>query len=394
MPDHVVTVSDRLIITSGGYRELDDDKYKHLILLTDDARLVISFAGFAGILGRGNLLKETMLDWLTKVIQNTSKNGHHNINQHLNDIRDHANDYIDKLKKHRIPSTHLPLAIQISGWIGYEQFHCVIENCLNKQGVWSDQAGSGFTTRWRNYGTANFEQGNYVLFLGNDSHAKKEKELCEMLLNINENPKKIFHTSVNIIRAVAPKSDGTIGVNCSGIRMSKNDPGIEVYDDRNTEIYDVVMPNCILSKSSISATVSNMKGRKTQPKQPFRLLKLVLPKEANTTRKKVEFWFRAVERLRLLHNQQSAKLGDNPTKDQLDRFHKWQRDIFEPVSDAAHNQLNLVKAQLVEEDPDTYACGDIFSGDPFRQIKEEQKITRAWDNYIDLGDVKLFKLEE
>jgi len=57
----VVSVSDRLIATSVGYRELDDDRYKHLLLLTDDARVIITFAGFAGILGPDNHLKETMI---------------------------------------------------------------------------------------------------------------------------------------------------------------------------------------------------------------------------------------------------------------------------------------------------------------------------------------------
>jgi hypothetical protein len=47
-PEHVLSVSDRLISTSGGIKELDDDRFKHVTLQTDDARAVISFAGFAG----------------------------------------------------------------------------------------------------------------------------------------------------------------------------------------------------------------------------------------------------------------------------------------------------------------------------------------------------------
>ena len=65
-PNHVICVSDRLIFTPAGYREVDNDRYKHFLLLTDDARVIITFAGFAGILGPDEQLRETTIDWLTK----------------------------------------------------------------------------------------------------------------------------------------------------------------------------------------------------------------------------------------------------------------------------------------------------------------------------------------
>lgn len=262
-PNHVVSVSDRLIATSAGYRELDNDRYKHLLLLTDDARVIVTFAGFAGILEPDNHLKETTIDWLTQVIQNTSREGHHGIEQHITDIWRHTQDYINRLRRRGISSTDLGLAILISGWVGSEQFNCVIDNCLEKAWTWSSEARTSFKARVRNYGQARFEDGSYVAFLGNERLGMKQRALRKVLtLNaLNDGPKKIFDTSVKIIRAAAAQSKGRIGVNCSGIRISRDDPGIEAYDDRDTEIYDTIMPNCIVSQSRISFSTTNLKGR-------------------------------------------------------------------------------------------------------------------------------------
>jgi len=267
MPNHIVSVSDRLIATSGGYRELDSDRYKHLLLITDDAKVVISFAGFAGILESDNNLKKTTIDWLTHVIEHSSREGHHRINQHLTDIRDHAKDHINSLRNSRIPPTDLRLAILASRWVGSEQSICVIDNCLEKAWRWSNEARPSFKTRVRNYATANFEDGSYTAFLGNERLGMKQRALRKLLtLNaLEEEPKKIFDTSVKIIRAAATQSRGSIGVNCSGIRISRDDPGIEAYDDRNTKIYDIVMPNSIISKSRISSSVTNIKGYAIRP---------------------------------------------------------------------------------------------------------------------------------
>ena len=63
----VVAVSDRLILTQVEYKPLQADKYKHLVLSTDDALVVVSFAGFAGILS-GSQLKATTVDSITSVL--------------------------------------------------------------------------------------------------------------------------------------------------------------------------------------------------------------------------------------------------------------------------------------------------------------------------------------
>ena len=51
-----------------------------------------------------------------------------------------------------------------------------------------------------------------------------------------------------------------MGWNCSGVRITRNDPGIEAFDDRDTTKYDMVMPNCIQSTSKFSGYVANIKG--------------------------------------------------------------------------------------------------------------------------------------
>jgi len=262
MPNHVIVVSDRLIATLAGYRELDNDSYKHLLLVTDDAKVIISFAGFAGILGSDNNLKETTIDWLIQVIQRTSGEGYHRINEHLTDIRDYAQGYINSLSNNRIPPTDLHLVILASGWVGPEQFNCVFDNCLEAAWTWAREARPSFKTRIRNYGKAKFEDGSYTAFLGDERLGMKQRALRKLLIlnTLDEEPKKIFDTSVKIMRAVATQSKGSIGVNCSGVRISRDDPGIETYDDRNTEIYGVVMPNCIISKSRISFSTTNLKG--------------------------------------------------------------------------------------------------------------------------------------
>ena len=65
-PNHILTVSDRMISTPDSY----NDRFKHVTLQTDDAQAVISFAGFAGLILDGNP-QETTVDWLTGVLEDT-----------------------------------------------------------------------------------------------------------------------------------------------------------------------------------------------------------------------------------------------------------------------------------------------------------------------------------
>jgi hypothetical protein len=250
-PNHVITVSDRLIYTPSGYIELGDDRYKHLILICDNARVVTSFAGIAGIVfpsrkGK-SIVKHETIDWITKVFQETS-NKSHRIDDHLNDLRDQIQPHIDSLKqKYNLQSDTVKLAIQISGWVGASQFNCVIDNYLDIS-CRSNPTRPQFKTRHKIY-------GNEI--------SKNRSSLFDELVKISkkEKPKEIFQTSVKIIRAAAINSNGRVGMNCSGVRISRNDPGIEAFDDRDQSIWNVVMPNTVLSTSKVSGTTSNMRGR-------------------------------------------------------------------------------------------------------------------------------------
>ena len=262
-PNHVVIVSDRLVVTTGGYRELDNDRYKHLVLITDDARAVITYAGFAGILGQDNQLGKTTIDWLTDTICNTSHEGYHTIQKHMDDIRDHAQEYVDGLRAQGISLETLRLAVAAWGWIGGEQFGYVIDNCIDKWWTWADKARPCFRMRAKTYGNDRFRDGSHTAVLCNERLAMRQRALFR-LLEIkarSEQPKEIFNVSVSIIRAAAaaPESIESIGNNCSGVRISRNDPGIEEYDDRIGKNY-IVMSNFIVSQSKMSFYTGNFRG--------------------------------------------------------------------------------------------------------------------------------------
>lgn len=253
MPNHVVVVSDRLISSSG--QEVDSDRYKHFVLLTDDARAIVSFAGFAGIVGEKNTI-----DWLVDEILATCKQGHHNISKHLDDIWKHAQEYIGEFIKRGIERKDLKLAIMVSGWVDGEQFNCVIDNCLEKEWKWADEARTSFKARIRNYAEYGLEDGCAIGFLCNEQLALKQRSLLDELEVVarREEIEKVITTAVGIIRAAAPASKGTIGLNCSSIRITRDDPGIQAHDYRDITTYDV-MPDCIVSKSGISTTIRDIK---------------------------------------------------------------------------------------------------------------------------------------
>ncbi len=253
MPNHVVVVSDRLISSSG--QEVDSDRYKHFLLLTDDARAIVSFAGFAGIVGEKNTI-----DWLIDEVLATCKQGHHNIDQHLDDIWKHAQEYIDKFIKRGIEWKNLRLAIMVSGWVDTQQFNCLIDNCLDKYWTWSEEARNSFKARIRNYAEYGLKDGCAIGILGNERLALKQRALCRKLEIVarKEKIEEVIMTAVEMIRAVAPTSKGAVGLNCSSIRISRDDPGIQAHNYRNTTRYDV-MPDCIVSRSGISTTIRDIK---------------------------------------------------------------------------------------------------------------------------------------
>ena len=223
--------------------------------------MTICFAGLAGLDKSPN----QTIDWLTEVIQSTSRSGCHQIEKHLSNIALAANDYITGYIKKRVQSDALRLAIFATGWIGTKeygevQYNYIIDNCIDKHWSWAAKARPTFISRFKHWGNAKFTDGYHVAFLGNDRLALKQRALLKILGKYakEENPKKIFECSVDIIRAAAKESNGSIGNNCSGIRSSKGDLGIEVFDER-VDVNFGVMPNMIKSTSNISMSLTNTK---------------------------------------------------------------------------------------------------------------------------------------
>ena len=265
-PNHVITVSDRLLYTPSGYIELGDDRYKHLILICDNARVVTSFVGIAGIVfpsRKGeSIVKHETIEWITEVFQETSKKAH-GIDDHLNDLRGQVQPHIDNLKrKYNLQYDTVKLAIQISGWVGNSQFNCIIDNYLDTY-CCSSSTRPQFKTRHKVYGNEISNGRSNIFVIGREYLNEKNADLFVELVEISkqENPKEIFQSSVKIIRAAAIDSDGRVGMNCSVVRISRNDRWIEAFDYRDQSVWDVVMPNRILSTSKISETSSNMRGR-------------------------------------------------------------------------------------------------------------------------------------
>lgn len=387
MPNHVVIVSDRLV-TAGNGQEIDSDRYKHFVLLTDDARAIVSFAGFAGVPG-----EKTTIDWLVEVILATCRQGHHSIDQHLTDIWKHAQEYVEGFRKRGNDWKQLRLVIMVSGWVGPEQFNCVIDNCLDRYWTWSEEACSSFKTRIRNYAEYGLKDGCAIGFLCNERLALKQRGLQRKLAIVarREEIEKVVTTAIEMIRAVAPASKGTVGLNCSSIRISRDDPGIQAYDYRDITAYDV-LPDCVISQSGKCAAIRDFKGfhdEKHRPEPAAKLTHLITPAEADTPRKRLAFWHHAMERLRMLHNEYGAKVRKSNLQDTLDRFHEWQRNNFDPVNKAALNELNQVISQLQAEDPDGYGRGGQLTG----QVLELEKgdcLDTTWDSAIDLSDVPPF----
>ena len=265
-PNHIISVSDRLLSTSTGYIEDATDRYKHFILITDDARVIVTFSGFAGIVGKNGALEKSTIDWLTNVIMNTAHDGRHKLwEDHIKDIKNDAKKRIEKLHtQDKIPLSKLQLAIFIAGDYKGDLFGFIIDNSIEKFWTWAKVARTSFRTAYKNYSMEKFEDGCYIGFLGNERLAMKQRVLLRSLERYarNEDIKNIFQTSVNIIRAVSKISKGSVGWNCSGVRITRNNPGIEAFDSRDAKKYSIVMPNCIQSTSKFSGYVANIKGIK------------------------------------------------------------------------------------------------------------------------------------
>ena len=425
-PNHVLSVSDRLISTSGGLRELDDDRFKHVTLQTDDARAVISFAGFAGKLGRDGKVNETTADWLSSVLEGTMKAGYHGIDKHLSDIRDNMKRYLTSLRK-EFPAKEsqadvLRLAIIVSGWTGSDPFNCIMDNCIETDLRWSTHARDSVKVRIRRYAGGKFPAGCYILFPINAWIAKKYTELRRLLQSkaILGDIEGMFDASIQIIRAASadPESGGGIGEKCSGICISRHIPGFRILHDRVDPKTWTVMPNHVTSTKALK--VVHINDEVHRPKEAAKLTHLVIPIVANNPRKRLAFWHRAKERLRLLHNEYGAKARSKNLKYTLDRFHKWQRNQYEPVDKAVSYEINQAKVQMIIENPGKYEAGanvdtsltldakfrmreeglytDVWGqnlfDDPFLQLKLEDRFDTSWDKEIDLSDLPPFVCKE
>lgn len=413
-PNHVLSVSDRLISTSGGLVELDDDRFKHVTLQTDDARAVISFAGFAGKLGLDGKVNETTADWLSSVLEGTMKAGYHGIDKHLNDIKDSMEHYLTSLRK-EFSAEVLRLAIIVSGWTGSDAFNCVMDNCIETDLRWSTHARDSIKVRIRKYAGDRFPAGCYILFPINAWIAKKYTELRRLLQSkaILGDVEGMFDASVQIIRAASadPESQGTIGEKCSGICISRHIPGFRTLHDRVDPKTWTVMPNHITSTKALK--IVHINDEVHRPKGPAKLIHLVTPVAANTPRKRLAFWYRARERLHLMRNEYAAKARSKHSKYTLDRFREWQRNQYEPVDKAVSNEINQAKVQMIIENPGKYGAGanvdtsltldakfqmreegsytgvwgpNLFD-DPFLQLKLEDRFDTSWDKEIDLSDL-------
>jgi hypothetical protein len=109
-PKNIISVSDRLISTPSGYIKEADDQYKHLVLITDDSRVVITFCGFAGIPKEDGTLAESTLEWLKDTLLETSHFGHRLWEDHIKDLKNEAEKRIAKLQsEYKIPLSNLQL---------------------------------------------------------------------------------------------------------------------------------------------------------------------------------------------------------------------------------------------------------------------------------------------
>lgn len=384
-PKHIVCVSDRLLSSSHGFLELANDRYKHLVLMADDGSAIISFAGFAGTINSEGDLENATIDWLTQICSETSSNGKHSIDEHLNDIKKNANGFINKFQK----NLDLRLAILVVGQCKGEQFIRVIDNYLNEHLQETNNIKQEFTSYSANYSKYILRKGFTNFYLGSGKGpALKQKALVKKLgfYARNNEPRKIFDTSVQIINEVAPISGGTVGTNCSGVRMSLNDPGIEAYNYRKGVTWDDVMPNTVTSKSEgASFTLSNLTMSTNVKFKPPAVLKYLRPPDkASSLEDQLKFWYRVNETITSFHNQQSSKLGIKKKKQELNKFYLWREEKYDPVQSSIHIKTHEIEKALEAKDP------KIFNTSYFSLIHEEQRTSNVWDEYIDFRDIEIF----
>jgi hypothetical protein len=387
-PFHIITVSDRLLSCGSDIHvELADDQDKYFALFCKDARVVVSFTGHAGrpsYAGDGSYrLVDSTIDWLTDL---ASKAPSKDLNSHVNRLRDEAQLYVSNLAN---GGASVPLGIQVCGWKSETQFNCVIENCMDENFMWG-AASDSITTRSKIFSQWSPNDEAHILILGPQRNIalseSKEHGILKRAAMTND-PRAIFDASVALIRAVALKNPTRVGTNCSGIRMSRNNKFNEIYEDRNSSRR--VAPNVVTPVGSIT----NVRSTGKEPIPATELKKLMVPKKAKKAVEQISFWYRCLERLRMLHNQEAEKLGPKTSKSkrELDawvqkkrEFETWQHENFSPINLSVCIKINEVKSILSAKSPEVYT--DEF----FHALKHEQRSSTTWDEFIDLGDLELF----
>ena len=272
-PNHVVCVADRLVSmfdansSDNRYVELDNDHYKHLSLITDDASAIVSYAGIAGQIVFKDLIGSKTIDWLSKILQKPSTQNKFLINDHLHNIKNEMDFYVGELKTKGIPPEFLKLAIIVVGWVCGNPFMVLFHNCfsMSKHWPWPWESKASekiqvcmqdFSKKlpWQN------KRGSFVCFLGHERTAMKERYLRRALANAakSNNKRKIYDASVEIIKKVAKSSEGRgmIGENCSGIALGKTGRS-EIFNTRENVVYPSVMPSSVISTSHISMYSGN-----------------------------------------------------------------------------------------------------------------------------------------
>jgi len=377
----IVVACDRMLSISDGHVQLQGPRYKHVVLETDDARTLISFAGFAGQLRENGTLEETTADWLTKVLEAGMKKGFVSINDHVTRIRDEATEYLRTFEKRGVKAKDLRLAILCTGWEHRNAFNCVIDNCLESHWTWAERRRPSFTVRSRNYATADFRSEFYYGFLGQERLGLRQRPLRRLLRRraLAGDLEGVTDACVQIIAKAAESSKGTIGKTCSVIHLPRDSPGFGALLLEGSEKPGwTIFPNFVVSTSRVKVVSTN--DEINRPRTPAKLLRLIAPATADTPRERLGFWHRALERLRLFHNEQGAKVRQHCSRGVLRQWHQWQCEKFNPVQTAALTQLREAKEALGPLREDAYY-----------RMRESDKRSEMWDSSIDTSDVEPFE---
>lgn len=269
---HIVTACDRLISTEKGEIEMGQDLYKHLVFICDGFRGVVSFSGFAGITkdtgdSSKMILEEATLDWITDVLSQTQVENH-GFQDHIEMLGREMQPRIEYImRKFSRPMSKLGIAVQVTGWCGDHIFSWFVDNYMDER-MRSQQPRSRFKVHYKLESPEELRTGPKIMILGrNDLISHDKREFLELRhACASPDPKDIWRAAVALIRSVAPASNGGVGFNCSGLRLTARDPGIEGFDSRDDSIWDCVMPNVVKCRDGSIITVADMRGTKN-PKE-------------------------------------------------------------------------------------------------------------------------------